>query len=139
SVGVSVSENLSAAPTIAITGSCISTSNPSVSPIGQATAYTATYAVPAGNTNCTATVNASGNDLAGNPGSATATFSIDRVAPTITLSAAPSTANAFTFVSIVASANETLAAAPVVSLSGTCITATTVNMSPSGQDTSYSG
>src|SRR5207248_3276887 len=87
---VASTEWLNGTPTVSVSGPCVTTTSITMSPAGQATTYTGSYTVPAGATDCTAIVTAQGSDLWANQASTTTTFQIDRVAPVLTVTAAPS-------------------------------------------------
>ncbi|MBI3971114.1 MAG: fibronectin type III domain-containing protein [Chloroflexi bacterium] len=88
-VSVSASETLGAAPSVTVTGSCVPTTTVTMSPSGQATSYSGTYTVPVGGGggDCTATIAASGTDVAGNASTGgSTTITVDRTAPSTSAS-----------------------------------------------------
>jgi tRNA A-37 threonylcarbamoyl transferase component Bud32 len=136
-------QQLAGAPTVAVSGSCIQSSNVPATPAGAATSYTATYMVPEGSDDCTAQVSAHGFDAANNPSTGgAATFEIDRTPPDLRVSASPNPAQPAGSATVTVDASEDLSSAPTVTLAAAtgCLSRDIhVSMSLSGQARSYSG
>ncbi|MGI9148091.1 MAG: protein kinase domain-containing protein [Chloroflexota bacterium] len=136
-------DQLAEAPTVRVTGDCIPSSAVSVSATNAATTYSGIYTVPAGTTDCTASISASGFDSAGNASSGgQRTFGIDRTPPQLRVGVAPNPVSPAGIGNVTVDASEDLGSAPTVTLAAAqgCLPRDIpVSLSPTGQARSYSG
>ncbi len=84
-ISFTASETLSADPTVTVNGNPATKSGAS-----SGLNYVYTYVVSGSDSNGSASVNVSGTDVAGNSGSASTSFTVDKTAPTVSITSGPS-------------------------------------------------